>query len=45
MLMIKLIVVYLAGDGDSGDHWTIICDGNIWEQDDEVMLRHIDTSV
>lgn len=33
------------GEGDSGDHWTIICDGNHWERDDDIMFRHVDTSV
>ncbi|XP_060517841.1 stromal cell-derived factor 2 [Cylas formicarius] len=33
------------GDGDSGDHWTVICSGDSWRRDDSVMLKHVDTDV
>ncbi|XP_014250467.1 stromal cell-derived factor 2-like [Cimex lectularius] len=33
------------GEGDSGDHWNIICDGEFWEPEKEVLLRHVDTDV
>nr|CAG4650504.1 EOG090X0E0P [Sida crystallina] len=32
------------GVGDSGDHWQVICDSDFWDRDDEVALRHVDTS-
>nr|CAG4638751.1 EOG090X0E0P [Cyclestheria hislopi] len=31
------------GVGDSGDHWKVICDGDFWDRDDSVTLRHVDT--
>ncbi|XP_054277912.1 stromal cell-derived factor 2-like [Macrosteles quadrilineatus] len=33
------------GDGDTGDHWIVICDGDFWERDEKVMLKHVDTDV
>uniref|UniRef100_A0A0A9X0D1 Stromal cell-derived factor 2 n=1 Tax=Lygus hesperus TaxID=30085 RepID=A0A0A9X0D1_LYGHE len=33
------------GEGDSGDHWMVICDGEYWERNEEVMLKHVDTDV
>ena len=35
----------LAGEGDTGDHWMVICDDNFWERDEGVMLKHVDTEV
>ncbi|XP_014225409.1 stromal cell-derived factor 2 [Trichogramma pretiosum] len=31
------------GDGDTGDHWMVVCPGDNWERDDPVMFKHIDT--
>ncbi|XP_067014053.2 stromal cell-derived factor 2 [Anabrus simplex] len=31
------------GEGDSGDHWMVVCDGEFWERDESIMLKHIDT--
>ncbi|XP_017779409.1 PREDICTED: stromal cell-derived factor 2 [Nicrophorus vespilloides] len=31
------------GEGDTGDHWTVICSGDYWIRDDSVMLKHVDT--
>ena len=28
---------------DSGDHFNVICDGNLWRRDDQVQLKHVDT--
>ncbi|XP_045472742.1 stromal cell-derived factor 2 isoform X2 [Harmonia axyridis] len=32
------------GEGDTGDHWKVICSGENWLRDDPVMLKHDDTS-
>ncbi|XP_076034883.1 stromal cell-derived factor 2 [Oratosquilla oratoria] len=34
-----------GGEGDSGDNWVVICDGDYWERDEAIMLRHVDTDV
>lgn len=31
------------GEGDTGDHWTVICSGEYWTRDESVMLKHEDT--
>lgn len=31
------------GEGDSGDNWVVICDGEFWDKQDSIMLRHVDT--
>ncbi|XP_011297052.1 stromal cell-derived factor 2 [Fopius arisanus] len=31
------------GEGDSGDHWSVICDSDYWERNKSVMLHHVDT--
>jgi len=31
------------GVGDSGDHWRVMCDGDFWDRDDEVVFKHVDT--
>ncbi|XP_075215554.1 stromal cell-derived factor 2 [Lycorma delicatula] len=33
------------GEGDSGDHWIVVCDNDFWERDEEIMLKHDDTNV
>uniref|UniRef100_A0A1B6C569 MIR domain-containing protein n=1 Tax=Clastoptera arizonana TaxID=38151 RepID=A0A1B6C569_9HEMI len=33
------------GEGDSGDHWTVVCDGESWERDEAIMLKHVDTDM
>jgi dolichyl-phosphate-mannose--protein O-mannosyl transferase len=33
------------GDGDTGDHWAVVCSGTHWERNQTVMLKHIDTEV
>ncbi|XP_068225324.1 stromal cell-derived factor 2-like [Palaemon carinicauda] len=33
------------GEGDTGDKWVIICDGEAWGRQQTVMLRHSDTDV
>jgi hypothetical protein len=38
------IFLYL-GEGDTGDHWMVICDGDYWERDEGIMLKHVDTEV
>ncbi|KAK9497248.1 hypothetical protein O3M35_004604 [Rhynocoris fuscipes] len=33
------------GEGDSGDHWVVICSDDYWKRDEPVMLKHVDTNV
>ncbi|XP_003747610.1 stromal cell-derived factor 2 [Galendromus occidentalis] len=33
------------GDGDSGDHWSVICSNVYWERDNSVRLKHVDTEM
>ncbi|BES89829.1 Stromal cell-derived factor [Nesidiocoris tenuis] len=35
----------IDGEGDSGDHWMVVCEGEYWERDEEVMLKHVDTDM
>ncbi|KAF5277818.1 hypothetical protein FQR65_LT03799 [Abscondita terminalis] len=32
------------GEGDTGDHWVVVCSGDHWSRDDSVMLKHVDTN-
>ena len=34
-----------GGKGDTGDTWTIMCEGDYWTRDDSVMLKHSDTGM
>lgn len=38
-------VNYFVGEGDTGDHWLVLCDGDFWDRDEKVMLKHIDTDM
>uniref|UniRef100_A0A915DKR8 MIR domain-containing protein n=1 Tax=Ditylenchus dipsaci TaxID=166011 RepID=A0A915DKR8_9BILA len=32
------------GEGsDTGDHYKVICSGNVWSEDDQVRFKHMDT--
>ncbi len=31
------------GDGDTGDVWSVVCDGQAWGRDEVVMFKHSDT--
>uniref|UniRef100_A0AC34RCH1 MIR domain-containing protein n=2 Tax=Panagrolaimus sp. JU765 TaxID=591449 RepID=A0AC34RCH1_9BILA len=31
------------GEGDGGDNWKVICNEDVWTEDDEVKFKHIDT--
>lgn len=31
------------GEGDSGDHWKVICSNSFWERNQAVRLKHVDT--
>ncbi|XP_057331752.1 stromal cell-derived factor 2-like protein 1 [Microplitis mediator] len=33
------------GEGDSGDHWMVVCNSDYWERREPVTLQHIDTQV
>jgi len=32
-----------GGEGDSGDIWTVMCEGDFWNRDGKVMFKHKDT--
>lgn len=32
-----------GGEGDTGDFWVINCDGENWEREEEIHLKHQDT--
>lgn len=32
-----------GGEGDSGDHWTVVCNNDFWRRDTPVKFRHVDT--
>ena len=34
-----------AGVGDTGDVWKVVCDGDFWQRDQNVMFKHADTGV
>lgn len=31
------------GEGDTGDHWEVICSTTEWEREQPIKLKHIDT--
>ncbi|XP_029672029.1 stromal cell-derived factor 2 isoform X1 [Formica exsecta] len=31
------------GEGDTGDNWMLMCDNDLWERDDAIKLKHVDT--
>lgn len=31
------------GVGDTGDHWTVVCNNDFWRRDTPVKFRHVDT--
>lgn len=33
------------GEGDTGDHWTIVCDSDSWSRDRPVLIKHTDTNM
>lgn len=34
-----------GGVGDTGDVWTVMCEGDFWSRDDSIMFKHVDTGV
>lgn len=32
-----------GGHGDTGDVWTVVCEGDFWRRDGDIMLKHVDT--
>lgn len=32
-----------GGAGDSGDVWSVVCEGDYWSRDGDIMLKHVDT--
>ncbi len=34
---------FVEGEGDTGDVWTVVCEGDFWGRDDTVMFKHVDT--
>lgn len=35
--------LFLSGEGDTGDVWSVVCDGDYWQRDQAVMIKHRDT--
>lgn len=33
------------GDGDTGDHWEVVCSGDFWRKDSRVRFKHVDTDM
>lgn len=33
------------GEGDSGDHWDVVCNNDYWRRDSPVKFKHVDTGV
>ncbi|XP_012284837.1 stromal cell-derived factor 2 [Orussus abietinus] len=33
------------GEGDTGDHWIVVCQSDFWERDEPIMLKHVDTDL
>lgn len=33
------------GEGDTGDHWEVVCTSESWKRDDPVILKHVDTDM
>lgn len=33
------------GEGDTGDHWIVLCHDKFWRRDSSVKLKHVDTDV
>lgn len=34
-----------SGEGDSGDHWEVVCSGDYWRRDSKVRFKHTDTDM
>ena len=34
-----------GGHGDTGDVWTVMCEGDYWTRDNNMMLKHADTGM
>jgi len=34
-----------GGVGDTGDVWTVMCEGGVWSRDEGIMFKHVDTGV
>lgn len=32
------------GEGDTGDHWEVVCSGDNWRRDTSIKFKHLDTS-
>lgn len=32
-----------TGEGDTGDHWEVLCNSDSWQRSSKVQLRHLDT--
>ncbi|KAK6644607.1 hypothetical protein RUM43_000874 [Polyplax serrata] len=33
------------GEGDTGDHWIVLCHDKFWRRDSSIKLKHVDTDV
>ena len=43
-IVLKKISLFI-GEGDTGDVWSVVCEGDFWQRDDAVMFKHADTGV
>ena len=39
----KEFIKSFSGEGDTGDIWPVVCDGDFWSRDEAVMFKHVDT--
>ena len=37
--------IFFLGEGDTGDVWSVVCEGDFWQRDEAVMFKHADTGV
>lgn len=44
-LIIKFSFCVCVGEGDTGDHWIVVCDGEYWEREETIMMKHVDTDM
>lgn len=42
--LINNLLFLVAGEGDTGDNWEVVCSGDAWKRDSAIQFRHIDTS-
>lgn len=38
-------ILLILGEGDTGDHWLVVCDDEFWYRSKSVKLQHVDTKM